>query len=503
MIGRGSVRTAVLAAILAALAAGSAALETDQFAAWRKPLADSAPAINAKINLEVQLALDDLDRRGGGTCEDVAAMVRGRLEFEIFQPLELWAVQSPLVEQSPTRGDEEARYLHESIYRRSRPWDIAMWMPLSPTIDVNGIRLGTDKLAHFASSGWKYRNAYLRRLRRGETPEQASLGAIRWGILEERSINGSLSSGIFSRSDLEANYAGMRFYLALCGGPDPIVERTDGTWRIRRPYDIRTAVTPEWDESYTLPLYRRGRWKKVRPEIAVSCGAIADPEVWARLESYRRRDGTTPSERVVDELAREGRLADPAPFSLAAICPQAATLPPPAARPEPAMLSGPPFPPEMSAALLAIDRDRERRAFGLWRVAVSYPLSAAGSLGALVTSLPRTHDCRSLCELRGMTVHLSAGLTGGELALGWARVFAETGARRRLLATVPLAYGVRGALIRTWRHSPLDPAAQTLAGIEAALTITRVSFTLGAFVPVGGGPHHERRALAGSIGFGF
>jgi hypothetical protein len=167
------------------------------------------------------------------------------------------------------------------------------------------------------------------------------------------------------------------------------------------------------------------------------------------------------------------------------------------------MLSGPPFPPEMSAALLAIDRDRERRAFGLWRAAVSYPLSAAGSLGALVTSLPRTHDCRSLCELRGMTVHLSAGLTGGELALGWARVFAETGARRRLLATVPLAYGVRGALIRTWRHSPLDPAAQTLAGIEAALTITRVSFTLGAFVPVGGGPHHERRALAGSIGFGF
>ncbi len=497
----------VLTAALAALAAGWAvALETDQFAAWRKPLADSGPAINARIDLEIQLALDDLNRRGEPTtCDDVAAAVRARLEFEIFQPLELWALQSPLVEQSPTRGDEEARFLHQSIYRRSRPWDIAMWMPLSPTIEVGGIRIGTDKLAHFASSGWKYRNAYLRRSRRGETAEQASLGAIRWGILEERSINGSLSSGIFSRSDLEADYAGMRFYLELCGGPDPIVERTDGGWRIRRPYDIRPAVTPEWDESYTLPLYRRGRWKKVRPEIATSCGAIDDPEVRARIDAYRRRDGTTPSERVVAELAREGKLADPAPFSLAAICQQAATLPVAAAPPAPAAASGPPFPPDMPARLLAIERDRERRAFGLWRGAVSYPLSAAASAGAIVTSLPRTHDCRSLCEMRGLTVHLSAGGTGGELAIGWARVFAETGARRRFLATVPLAYGIRGAVMRTWGDAPLSPTTQTLAGAEVALTITRVSFTLGAFVPVGGGEdhEHEHRVFTGSIGFGF
>lgn len=503
MTGQRPVRI-VLAAALAALAAGSGgALETDQFAAWRKPLADSGCAINAKIDLEVRLAIDELNRRGPGTCDDLAAAVNRRLEFEIFQPLELWAVQSPLVEQSPARGDAEARFLHESIYRRSHPWDIAMWMPLSPTIEVGGVRIGTDKLAHFASSGWKYRNAYLRRVRRGETPEQAELGAIRWGILEERSINGSLSSGIFSRSDLEADYAGMRFYLGLCGGPDPVVERSDGRWRIRRPYDIRPEVTPEWDESYMLPIYHSGRWKQVRPEIAASCGALDDLEVRARLESYRRRDGETPSERVVDELAREGKLPDPAPFSLAAICPQAATLPPPAVPPEREAAPGPAFPPAMPERLEAIDQDRARHTFGLWRGAVSHPLSVAATLGALVVSLPRTHDCRSLCEMRGLTVHLSAGVTGGELAVGWARTFAETDSRHRFLANVPLAYGIRGAVMRTWGDSPLDPAAQTLAGVEAALTITRVSFTVGAFVPVGGAPHHESRVLTGSIGFGF
>jgi hypothetical protein len=501
---RAPTATLALAAALAVAAAPAPALETDQFAAWRKPLADAGCAINAEIDLEIRAAIDELNRRDRPTtCDDVAAAVNRRLEFEIFQPLELWAVQSPLVDKWPPLGDEEARFLHQSIYRRSHPWDIAMWMPLSPTIEVNGIRFGTDKLAHFASSGWKYRNAYVRRISRGEPPTRAELGAIRWGILEERSINGSLSSGIFSRSDLEANHAGMLFYLGLCGGDDSVVERVAGQWRIRRSYDIRAVVTPEWDESYMLPIYRHGRWKEVQPEIAASCAAFDDPQVRSRLEAYRRRDGVTTSERVVDELAREGRLPSPAPYSVATMCPQAAALPPPLAPPEVPLPPGPPFIADVTARLAALDADRGRRTYTLWRGALSYPLSAAASLGAIVTSLPRTHDCRSLCEMRGLTVHATAGLTGGELAIGWARAFAETGPRRRTLANVPLAYGMRAALMRTWGDSPLDPTAQTLAGVEVALTITRVSFTAGAFVPVSAGPHHESRAITGSIGFGF
>jgi hypothetical protein len=494
-----------LAAALAGLAAGgAAALETDQFAAWRRPLRDSGTAVNARIDLEIRLALDEVNARGGGcTCEDVALAVDRRLEFEIFQPLELWAIQSPLVDQSPARGDDEARFLHESIYRRSHPWDIAMWMPLSPTIEVNGIRFGTDKLAHFASSGWKYYKAYEHRIRRGETPPQAEAGAIRWGILEERSINGSLSSGIFSRSDLEADWAGMRFYLGLCSGPDPVVELADGKWRVRRPYDIRPEVTPEWDESYLLPIYRKGRWKEVRPEIEASCASIDDPEVRSRLDDYRRRDAETPSERVVDELAREGHLPDPAQFSLAAVCPQAAALPRPEAPPERAAPPGPPFPPGMPDEILAAERDRSRRTYNLWRGAISVPLSAAATFGVVSTTLPRTSDCRSLCEMRGLTAHLSAGLTGGEVAFGWARLFAESTHGQRSLRPPPLAYGVRGAVIRTWGDSALTPQAQTLVGAELALTITRVSFTAGVFVPVDAGHHHQSRVFTGSIGFGF
>jgi len=364
------------------------------------------------------------------------------------------------------------------------------------------VRIGTDKLAHFASSGWKYRNAYLRRIRRGETPEQAEMGAIRWGILEERSINGTLSSGIFSRSDLEANHAGMMFYLGLCSRPDPLVERADGRWRLRRRYDIATVVTPEWDESYHAPIYRSGRWREVRPEIAASCGSLADPEVVTRLAAYRARDRVTPSERAFADLVGAGSLPNPEPFSLAAVCPQAMATDAPAAEPAPPDRGGA-SPDDLPAAIVALERDRGGRTFGLWRGAVSYPLSAAVSVGALFARPPRSYDCRSLCELSGVTVHGAAGLTGGELAVGWARAFAETGPRRRFLADVPLAYGVRAALVRTWGNSPLEPAAQTLAGVEAALTITRVSFTTGVLAAVGGGEQRDDWVLTGSIGFGF
>jgi hypothetical protein len=502
---RGRVSRALVVALLAVLATAAAkALETDQFAAWRRPLADAAPIINAKIDLEISRALEELNRRPGATtCDDVAEAVRRRLHFEIFQPIELWAIQSPLLEHWPPRGDAEAHFLAESIYRRSRPWDIAMWMPLSPTIEVDGIRFGTDKLAHLVSSGWRYRDAYLRRIGQGDSAEEAVRAAIRLGILEEESVTGTLVDGIFSRSDLEANYAGMRFYLELCGGADPIVAREAGIWRVRRPYDIRTVVTPEWDESYLLPVYHEGRWRRVRPEITARCGELDDPAVRSRFEAYRRRDTLTPTERVLDELAHEGKLPDLAEYSLAAICPQAGTLPTAPEHADAPILTGPAFPARLEDRLIALGQDRSRRVFGLWRGAFSHPLSLSASLGAVVAGLPRTEDCRSLCELRGMTVHVSAGLTGGELAVGWAQLFAASDARRHFLTDVSLGFGVRAALVRTWGASRLEPPAQTLAGVETALTITRVSFTLGVLVPLAAGAEHHRRTVTGSVGFGF
>ncbi len=40
-------------------------------------------------------------------------------------------------------------------------------MPYTPTIEVAGVRFGTDKLAHLVSSGWTYYGEYRKGLKKG------------------------------------------------------------------------------------------------------------------------------------------------------------------------------------------------------------------------------------------------------------------------------------------------------------------------------------------------
>jgi hypothetical protein len=497
---------AVLLGVAAVPPAASVAFETDQFSVWTRPLVDATAIVNAKFNLEIARALRDVDGAGRPhpTCDAVARAVRRRLKWELFQPIELWAVQSPLVDQDPARGEQAHTFIARSIYRHHGLFDFGMWMPLSPTIDIGGIRLGTDKLAHMVSSGWKYRDAYLRRIRRGETHEQAIDGAIHWGIFEERSINGSLGSGVFSRADLEADYQGMLFYLSLCEGADPILVDEGGRWRFRRPFDLRDYVGPEWDESYDISTYTRSRWRKVKPEIAALCPFLAEPSVWERFERYRAIDRYTPTERLINQLVAEGKLPDFRPYTLEVVCPRASRLSPPAgeSRPPPADVAEQPSP-ALTAKLAAIERDRVPRTFVPWSVGYFYPRSFSGSVGLLFTEVEATNDCRSLCDLRGPTVQVALGPTGAQVSAGWGRLITEATAGRRILANVYLAYGLRGTIVRTWGDSPLAPRVQTLTGVEGALSIARVSFTFGVLRPVGGTGGDRRWVFSGGLGYGF
>ena len=482
------------------------ALETDQYAAWTHPLEDAAAVINARFKLEIARALDDLGRNPPQsiTCGAIAKAVQRRLSFSIFQPIELWVVQSPLVDQFPPRGSEAAQSKRQSIYSDHGPFDVGMWLPLAPTIEVAGVRLGTDKLAHFVSSGWKYRNAFLRHANRGQSEEEAVRAAIHWGIFEERGINGTLASGIFSRADLEADYQGMRFYLALCGGPDPLLAVDGGRWRLRRSFDVSEYVTPEWDESYQTCIYSRSRWRKVRPEIVERCPLLAQPAVRQRFESYRARDRVTPTESVLTGLVAAGKLPDPAPFELETVCPAAASLPPRSSQPWAILVSrGNGEDAALTTRLEALEHDRTRRSFALWSIGFADPRSAFAALGVLSASLPRTSDCRSVCDLRGPTLQLALGSTGSQVAVGWARVIAETGENGRLLADVYLAYGVRGVIVRTWRDSARAEANRTLAGIEGAFTITRVSFIASLLRRLGSDGHRSRWLASVGLGLGF
>jgi hypothetical protein len=316
----------VLLLACAASTPPAAALETDQFYAWLRPMRDGTDVANAWMRTQIARAVEDANARETGrgeSCEDVARRVRRGLYFFIFQEIELWATQTPLLDRVPSGMDETLAYRDRYLFATDNPFDLASWMPPSPTIEIDGVRLGTDKLSHFASVGWLYHRRYHKALRRGATRDEAVREAIRFGVLSEKTIFGASSTGALSLADLEANYQGMRFYEGLCGGERPMLERGPAGWAVARPFDFRDFVTPEWDESWNPPIYRRGRWDRVREALRRHCPELDDPRVVARREAYAARDRVTPTEEVVRKLVAEEKLRDPVQFDIETVCREA------------------------------------------------------------------------------------------------------------------------------------------------------------------------------------
>lgn len=317
---------AVAFLVLAGGAPPAAALETDQFYAWLRPMRDGTDVTNAWMRVKLEGAVNDANARDSGrkdSCDDVARRVRRSLYFFIFQEIELWATQTPLLDRVPDGMEETLAYRHRYLFATTNPFDLASWMPPSPTIEIDGVRFGTDKLSHFASVGWLYHRRFRKALDRGASAEEATREAIRFGLLSEKTIFGASSTGALSLADLEANYQGMLFYDGLCHGERPMLARGPEGWSVTRPFDLREFVTPEWDESWNPPIYRSGRWDRVREALKRHCPDLDDPRVLALHAGYRARDRVTPTEEVVRDLVGRGKLPDPAQFGIEAVCREA------------------------------------------------------------------------------------------------------------------------------------------------------------------------------------
>lgn len=483
-------------------------LETDQHYAWGYELADATEVVNAKFNLELELAVRRINARpdpGSASCQDVARQLRRQLHFVIFQDLEVWALNSELLPRLPATAEEEARYRSSNLYHIHPRLDFASWLPTVPTIEVNGIRFGTDKLAHVVSSGWRWHDNYLRALKRGLSPAEAEAVTIRDGIFWERTGLGGMASGVTSQGDLEAGYQGMRFYDQLCRGDAPTLMLTDGYWRVRRPFDIRLLVSPEWDESYQPPWYTRARWRRVRPTLLGYCERRALPSVVARQRYYHSLDRVTPVDAMIEALVAEGRLEDPQQFSLDANCPDAAAVPDAGAEaPEPERpptSAGPNR--ELIDQLARRGSDLEHRYVGLLGLGLAHPEVVNGSIGVLLAEVPAEYPCTTVCHFQGPLLQLQAGVGGGRLSAGWARVLGPKPRDRAFLTDVHIGFGFKGSLLRTWGDGSHSPSDQTFLGGEFEITVVRVNFRAGIFYRLDGDEGSARWLPAGGIGWGF
>lgn len=237
-----SKQRAIAAALFLAslMAAPGLCYETDQYCIGEDAFGDSVDPLNERVNEALAQIADEW--RGPADQARFAREVYARLGGRHWvDRLERWAIRSPAVDKAP-------RQPGQGVYHDLPFWAVRanFFFGIAPTIRIHGVSLGTDKIGHFISQGWKYH----RRHRRGASPERV----LRLGVRNEAGIFGSLTTGTFSNADLVANYEGYLFYLSLFEddvilGKPAIVAWQPGGARIQRDFDFRDHVNDYWNEA--------------------------------------------------------------------------------------------------------------------------------------------------------------------------------------------------------------------------------------------------------------
>lgn len=119
-----------------------------------------------------------------------------------------------------------------------RIWSQTSFPILNPTMKVNDICIGSDKLGHFFQQGHDYFE--IARRRSGGTVAQAE----EFGERTEGGGFGLVTTGVFSNADLEANRQGLQFYDDLAANP-------------RMTFDIANYISSDWNEESNPSFYEQ------------------------------------------------------------------------------------------------------------------------------------------------------------------------------------------------------------------------------------------------------
>lgn len=295
------------AAAAAAAAVPAAGLETDQYTVPPAPLADVGPQVQqafrvflreavGRTNIAVlerrRLAAGALmpwDRRGHATeaarlmTDDavVGAFVRATGPGFVESDVEVW-LRTATFPGGPHAFDPP---IGQSVYGANPFGRPVTLQSLSPTVNLFGVHLGTDKVGHFVGQGYEYYEAFRAAERAGQDPAACVGRAVAVGVSEERTYFGLLTVGVYSNADLAANYAGLKFLLnltrpVLVDGRrlEPMLARRDGLWAVSPdlPADfLRPFVTDHWDESLNPNFYSDQLRATVRANFAPRAAAWA------------------------------------------------------------------------------------------------------------------------------------------------------------------------------------------------------------------------------------
>ena len=277
-------RKAVL--LMVALAASSAAgYEIDPYTNRDVDIADSLAVLDAKVNE----ALDEVAASwsvGEDEWQMAMAVYRRLGGLHWVDRLERWAMNAAAVEKVPNTRDQSV--VGDFPLHAAR---VAWVFGFGPTIRVNDVYMGTDKIGHFFSQGRKFYGRY-RRL--GDEARAA-----RWSVVTEVGLFGRLTTGVRSNADLVANYEGYRFYRSLfedgiVPGKAAILGWRDDVPVRQRPFTWADHVNAFWDEALNPNAYSAALLPYVKERLLRLCDDFARrperyevPDADALFERYR------------------------------------------------------------------------------------------------------------------------------------------------------------------------------------------------------------------------
>jgi hypothetical protein len=238
------------------------AYETDQFNNRLLPIKDSTSIMNHQVTLAIASTITSLN----GSRDDMKVVngiykkIGGR---HWVDKLEHFAMDSSDIERLPTPS-------HDSIYAGHPIYAtrVAAIFGVGPTLKINHVLVGTDKLGHFLSQGRKF---YKRWLKMNDEARAAEHSAY-----TERAIFGQLTTGSYSNADLVANFEGYRFYRSLFeddfikGKPAIIIWKNDH-WIMQRPFDWADHVNDYWDEALNINHYDALLYSHMKSRLMTFC----------------------------------------------------------------------------------------------------------------------------------------------------------------------------------------------------------------------------------------
>jgi len=305
------------------------ASETDNYMAWDKEIQDSTVEINSYYNELIRKSLKSVKKRPfmRRKCERVAFWIGKGIVKASQKHTDHWVKKNKRIDRFPKYEITKWDYLKDSIYKKV----IKLGVNLSPTININGIYMGSDKISHFFGIGYIYYGFYLKKLKaqkRSSLPlEKKQLNAVKkaldFGLLTEKVFLGesAMASGVFSYGDMEANYQGLRLFRSFCEGKNPRLKQINkSTWKLVRPLDIRNYANPKWDETFYSNHYEKARWGHVKPFLKKYCDDRLKPIVKERFAYYKSIDTHSFSSLYLHAKVRAGKAPDPKEHSLDRLC---------------------------------------------------------------------------------------------------------------------------------------------------------------------------------------